>query len=1419
MKFRKKSLTALLMAACMIMTTPVMPVAAETDDSPESKTADAQVDSTDAAEESGKADKNAEPESEDENVKLQSDADKQTQVTDRQVKNTDTEDEETDGTGTGVETGDVTEPDDGGTDEGIPEGAGTGLDPYQIGTVEELLWFAGLVNGTLEDGTVQNTYACAELTNNIVFNDYPNAQDVLLWEPIGTSEHSYEGLFDGKGNTISGIVCKENDVAGVFGCLGEAAEIINLGIVDSVFYSENIAGAIAGCTGNGSSNIQDCWNDASEVYGKAVSGGIVATLGKEAAVSGCYNTGTVGGEECKISGGIVGANNNGMLTCSSCYNTGMVTACGGEMSESSGAVSSAGGVIGYNNGLQTLIISCYNYGEVSIKDDSSQTAGAIVGYIEDGSLKAVYNCFYLTGTCNNGIGYEGECIQFGTSEKEELGISMELNDAPEEKNEEEFSSGEVAWLLNSDIDMWYQNLTGNSRDIYPVLEDTHKKVYTETTQKCEWAPKVIVGYNNEKFDNKVLGAHDWHEAVPCSGCGIYKSRDVEIPRTDEGVYMIDSADDLYWLSAKVNGTHGLDQDSYVDAVLTADITVNENVLTEERELAEDADSFRVWEPIGFETISQDRNNEYRGTFDGNGHTISGLYLPENVVAEKLGYEGEMKVQYLTGGLFGELSEDSSARVRNVKVTDSYFSSTEKMSSYGGIAGMIMPVRPKSIVEEDPYYKENSILVGCEFDGVVRANYAGGIVGLAQDGKIYGCKNNGDIYALGEETETEEAPAASAGGICGVVLQEGTQIFLSGNTGNIYSDGNAGGIVGTLRECFWTMEIISSYNAGSVYGACSAGGIAGDVTEQVIAGASYSIGTVESGDKNKEGGIVGLVREDGVFPSFYNGDIYPGGPFGADSIGDNIENLEESGYLKVSQKHFESGAVGAFMNELLVQQGFTDAEIFWYQTLGQEMYPVHDSTHGEIIIVNEDVHGWDDIQCINPSDLVFAVTVTSKINGIAEGTVATVSGGGIYTPGEEVTVSAPEVQGFRFLGWYKALDNETGYTGKVLSTNLSYRFKVIGQTNLVAVYESKRDGGTAVLRVEGSGFTVNNNEVCNETGYEAEFQPGETITLEYVGAKEFLYWKNESGKILNRDKIYRFTFLGDTTVIPVYVDKELPGDAFVEFVSYYDQVIMAETYSTDSGIVFPVGPSKIGGTFKGWSVDGTNVLNESALAELIREGRTHITLRPVYEVSNEKFTVTIMADGASAKTITDVLAGEQITVTAPEISGRQFSYWAADEKGKEILGYSKDYAVLVSGDTTLYAFYQDEGTEIEKRPTVAITDMSAFVEGSTNKVRFVSTYDVPEGYTIQETGMVWSTKEMYDLEESGQDLVIGAEGVNKQTSSLQTEKGSYFLVISVGTSTDTKIFIRGYLTIKNNETGTIETIYSDQAQESFNTLKQ
>ena len=49
-------------------------------------------------------------------------------------------------------------------------GDGSKSNPYQISTAAELYWFAALVNGTLTDGTAQNTGACAELMADITVN-------------------------------------------------------------------------------------------------------------------------------------------------------------------------------------------------------------------------------------------------------------------------------------------------------------------------------------------------------------------------------------------------------------------------------------------------------------------------------------------------------------------------------------------------------------------------------------------------------------------------------------------------------------------------------------------------------------------------------------------------------------------------------------------------------------------------------------------------------------------------------------------------------------------------------------------------------------------------------------------------------------------------------------------------------------------------------------------------------------------------------------------------------------------------------------------------------------------------------------------------------------------------------------------------
>ena len=96
------------------------------------------------------------------------------------------------------------------------------------------------------------------------------------------------------------------------------------------------------------------------------------------------------------------------------------------------------------------------------------------------------------------------------------------------------------------------------------------------------------------------------------------------PATDaNGVYQIGTAAELYWFAGLVNGTlaDSTPQNTAADAVLTADITINENVLNENGTL--NGTPANTWTPIGL--YVSDNLAEYTGTFDGQGHTISGLY--------------------------------------------------------------------------------------------------------------------------------------------------------------------------------------------------------------------------------------------------------------------------------------------------------------------------------------------------------------------------------------------------------------------------------------------------------------------------------------------------------------------------------------------------------------------------------------------------------------------------------------------------------------------------------------------------------------------------------------------------------------------------------------------------------------------------
>lgn len=99
---------------------------------------------------------------------------------------------------------------------------------------------------------------------------------------------------------------------------------------------------------------------------------------------------------------------------------------------------------------------------------------------------------------------------------------------------------------------------------------------------------------------------------------------------------IDSPEDLAWFISYVNGLNGSPANLSADAKLTADVNMNEN----------------FWVPIGT------AGKPYTGTFDGNGHTISGLEITKASTAD---------AEY---GMFGHLK----GTVKNLTVNQSYFSS-------------------------------------------------------------------------------------------------------------------------------------------------------------------------------------------------------------------------------------------------------------------------------------------------------------------------------------------------------------------------------------------------------------------------------------------------------------------------------------------------------------------------------------------------------------------------------------------------------------------------------------------------------------------------------------------------------------------------------------------------------------------------
>ena len=290
--------------------------------------------------------------------------------------------------------------------------------------------------------------------------------------------------------------------------------------------------------------------------------------------------------------------------------------------------------------------------------------------------------------------------------------------------------------------------------------------------------------------------------------------------TEEKPYQITNAAELYWFAGLVNGDksiigNSIKQNTGACAVLIENITINENVLDENGSLNGDGSGLEQWTPIGSYGI---RGEEaYIGTFDGNRHTISGLYVDSDA-------------QYV--GLFGCVG--TNGKIQNVGVVDSYISATGDKVCVGGVCGYNVGGTIENC------YNTGTITATAQATGIYSS--VGGVCGFSF-WNIFNCYNTGKVSVTGDR--------AWVGGVSGF---NGKDIKNCYNTGEVSVAVDGGAVGGVCGDNDRGSRITNCYNTGKVSVTGSrdfVGGVCG-MNADTIENCYFLTGTADKGTGDDTG---------------------------------------------------------------------------------------------------------------------------------------------------------------------------------------------------------------------------------------------------------------------------------------------------------------------------------------------------------------------------------------------------------------------------------------------------------------------------------------------------------------------------------------------------------------------------------------
>ena len=351
-------------------------------------------------------------------------------------------------------------------------------------------------------------------------------------------------------------------------------------------------------------------------------------------------------------------------------------------------------------------------------------------------------------------------------------------------------------------------------------------------------------------------------------------------------YIITKAEELAWFRDQVNNGK-----NKICAKIANDVEV-----IDMSKVCHAADASKKIEELSWVPIGNDAK-KYQGTFDGNGKTITNLYInaiKENMGIGFFGYTLQSKIKNLT--------------FENANVTNTY-SHTGVLVGYAGYGSTLQNIKISNT---------------CQMKG---GTFTGGIAGLL-DGNAYNCVN----YATVQGTQY-------IGGLCGDYSRTGNSMTACANYGNVTASSlGVGGLVGnfdsgTIQDCA---------NYGDVKGTESVAGMAGSVYTGKIKNV-FSYGNVSATNSTQKVGMAFGYSSKGATEGMVA--YYSGAKLTANDQEITVKafgksNLSEDNATEFIKDQLKSGVVA-----YLLQQN-ASSEAKWGQKLanGRDIYPVIGSEH-------------------------------------------------------------------------------------------------------------------------------------------------------------------------------------------------------------------------------------------------------------------------------------------------------------------------------------------------------------------------------------------------------------------------------------------------------------------------------------------